>query len=133
MGKRSPSLISLRLPYPPSANRMYRTFRGRTTLTQAVRDYRRQVAEVWFQSRIKGQRGFDTGELALRIRAYRPDKRRRDVDNILKVLCDALQHAGVIGNDSQFREIVVSFEETKPGGELRIEIRRLSLSQKGHA
>jgi Holliday junction resolvase RusA-like endonuclease len=51
----------------------------------------------------------------------------------LKVLCDALQHAGVIGNDSQFREIVVSFEETKPGGELRIEIRRLSLSQKGHA
>lgn len=39
------------------------------------------------------------GPYKLSITAVRPDKRRRDLDNIIKPISDLLQHAGIIEND----------------------------------
>ena len=43
--------------------------------------------------------------LFVKIVAYMPDRRRRDLDNILKALFDALTHAGVWSDDSQIDAI----------------------------
>ena len=47
---------------------------------------------------------------------YPPDKRKRDVDNVLKPLLDALEHAGVYENDSQIDKLCITRMEVKPQG-----------------
>lgn len=123
-----PRMVRLRLPYPPSANRLYRRYRGRVTLSAEVRRFRQLVGELWFVQRLchGAAHEFQEGPLSLTVAVYPPDRRRRDIDNILKILCDALQHARIIGDDSQFRRICLSFKESKSGGELHVEIRKLS-------
>lgn len=57
-----------------------------------------------------------TGRLGICLDAYPPDKRRRDLDNILKPLLDSLVHAGLIEDDSQFDELhVLRKPACKPG------------------
>jgi crossover junction endodeoxyribonuclease RusA len=46
--------------------------------------------------------------ISLEVYAHPPDRRRRDIDNILKCLCDGLQHAGVYEDDCQIDEIHIS-------------------------
>lgn len=46
--------------------------------------------------------------LSLTIDAYPPDRRKRDLDNILKSLLDALQHAGIYSDDSQIDILKIS-------------------------
>lgn len=52
-----------------------------------------------------------TGRLAVSIRVYPPDKRRRDLDNLMKCLIDALQHAGMYQDDSQIDRLLVTRED----------------------
>ena len=39
------------------------------------------------------------------IEAYMPDKRRRDLDNVLKALLDSLTHGGLWGDDDQVDDL----------------------------
>jgi crossover junction endodeoxyribonuclease RusA len=54
------------------------------------------------------------------ITAHPPDKRRRDLDNILKCLLDSLTHAGVWDDDSQVDELAVIRGEIVPGGKVKV-------------
>ncbi|QDU34285.1 Crossover junction endodeoxyribonuclease RusA [Poriferisphaera corsica] len=63
-----------------------------------------------------------TEKASLEIDAYPPDGRKRDLDNILKALLDAIEKAGVIENDSQFDEIRVSRKSKYKGGKVVIRI-----------
>ena len=47
------------------------------------------------------------GRISLYIEAYPPDRRKRDIDNILKVVCDSFEKAGFFLNDSQIDRIYV--------------------------
>lgn len=65
------------------------------------------------------------GRLAIEIKAYPPDKRKRDLDNILKSLLDSLVHAGVVEDDSQFDAIAIArLPNEKPG---RVDIKIFQL------
>ena len=66
-----------------------------------------------------------SGRLAIKIIAEPPDKRRRDLDNILKAPLDALTHAGLLIDDEQFDEINVR-GQTVPGGRLGVKIYELT-------
>ncbi len=46
-----------------------------------------------------------TGRLRVEIEAYPPDRRKRDLDNILKSLLDALTYAGIWEDDSQIDDL----------------------------
>ena len=59
------------------------------------------------------------GPVAVEIEAHMPDKRRRDLDNLLKGLFDALTHAGVWMDDSQVDDFRVR-RARHPDGSLRI-------------
>lgn len=90
---------TLTLPWPPSVNHYWRTVRGRTLISRQGRDYRAQVEKL--------AAGLVTsaGRLALTIHACPPDRRRRDLDNLLKAPLDAMGHAGLYVDDSQIDSI----------------------------
>ncbi len=52
----------------------------------------------------------------MHVEAYPPDKRCRDLDNILKIILDSLEGAQVFENDNQIDRILLERKETgKPG------------------
>jgi len=62
-------------------------------------------------------------KLKVEITAYMPDKRRRDLDNILKALLDALTGAGIWEeDDSQVDEMCVKHGEVRVGGQIEVSI-----------
>ncbi len=110
---------SVDLPWPPSVNRYWRTFRGRMLLSADGRAYKQDVSEV-----CHGLRPF-TGPLSVHIMAYRPDKRRRDLDNLLKATLDACTgHLWV--DDSQIQQLDIKWAfNVMKGGRITVEVRRI--------
>ena len=107
----------IKLPWPPTDNHDYTVVRGRKILSTKGRAYKKQaVLEMMAQNTPKGLEG----DCSVFIRAYPPDKRRRDLTNILKALMDSLQDAGVYKDDSQVTDLrIQKFNPSKPG---RVEV-----------
>ncbi len=59
--------------------------------------------------------------------AFPPDRRRRDLDNLLKSVLDALEHAGVYADDSQIDLLVTKRREVVPNGRLLVRVMNLPL------
>lgn len=119
------SAIELRLPWPRSINHYFQTYamppagdkveeqitkhgfdgihvwlRKNTRVMVRVGDegqeYRAAVTEIVLRER--ANRGIMVPTM-MKMRAYPPDKRTRDLSNLYKCLEDALQHAGVFVDD----------------------------------
>lgn len=105
-------MTALTLPYPPSVNRYWRSLgRGRVVLSREGREYREAVA------RATGPLKRADGRLSVMIQATMPDRRTRDLDNLLKATLDALKYAGAYEDDSQIDEIrIMRGNVRKPGG-----------------
>lgn len=114
-------MIELTLPWPPSVNTYWRTFRGRMIISAAGRDYRNAVAE-----QVLIQQGAVHFEKPLKvvIEAWRPDRRRRDLDNLLKASLDALSAAGVFEDDSQIVDLRIYWADAI-GGMLKVKVSEL--------
>ena len=103
MGRTLPGMLVL--PLPPSVNHYWRHVGSRTLLSQDGRAYRETVGkEVLIQWPNSALRPLP-GRLKVVIRATMPDRRRRDLDNFLKSLLDALQYAGVYDDDGQIDDL----------------------------
>ena len=114
-------MIELTLPWPPSANRYWRhptkgKLAGRHLISREGRAYRDEVS--W---RIR-RRAPLLGRLDVQFRAAPPDRRKRDLDNLLKAAQDALSNAGVWGDDEQIDRLFVERLAPVKGGELRVRI-----------
>jgi len=96
-------MVTLELPYPPSVNRYYRHVGFRTLISREGRAYRRAVCAILRRAGVCPLEG----ALAVGLDLYPPDRRRRDCDNALKSLLDAMQHGGVYGDDSQIKKLLV--------------------------
>lgn len=106
------------LPWPPSVNGYWRSFRGRQIISRRGRDYRDQV-----QAELAGTKAM-LGRLKISICLHPPDKRRRDIDNVLKAIFDSLVHAGAMQDDSQIDELYAVRRDVVPGGLAIVELRR---------
>jgi len=104
--------LSIDLPFPPSANRLWRS-------TKDGRHYRSPRYQTWFQAagiEINRQRpGKIEGQFSVLLQLGRPDRRRRDLDNLMKPVLDLLQHYGIIENDSLAQHVSVHWSETIKG------------------
>ncbi len=98
--------FSVRLPYPPSVNHLWRRVGNKTLLSAEGRAYRERVGTL---VRLQGQE-VPLPPHAVAIRATVPDRRRRDIDNILKALIDPVYAA--IGVDDS---VIVRLEIEKCG------------------
>ena len=114
-------MIELTLPYPPSVNRTLRAVGGRVILSKRYRDWileagRAVAAQVQGEPLIQHYR--------LWIEAIAPDRRRRDLDNLLKPTSDLLKRAGVIEDDAFARAIIIHWSRNPPAkpGHLKLRI-----------
>jgi len=104
--------LQFQLPFPPSNNRYYRNVNGRMIISREGREYAQRVAGI---IRTVTDDPFLDG-IVVNIKAHMPDKRRRDVDNMLKVPLDAMQKAGLYGDDSQIVRLgIEKIHSTQPG------------------
>jgi len=122
----SDTKIELELPYPPSVNTYYRHVGARTLISAKGRQYRWSVCELLMVARARpvmaAQAEPMTGPLHIAIEIYPPDKRRRDIDNVLKALLDALEHAGAYEDDSQIVRLEIIKCDPIKGGKTIVRI-----------
>ncbi|MCP4169327.1 MAG: RusA family crossover junction endodeoxyribonuclease [Fuerstiella sp.] len=112
------------LPWPPSNNTYYRNVNGMTLISAAGRRYRRRVLDHMIQLDKAGDQTPDMGDqrCCVKIEAYPPDKRKRDLDNLFKGTLDALTHAGVWIDDEQIDILMIQRMEVVKDGKLLIDI-----------
>jgi len=114
-------MLTVTLPWPPTVNTYYRNLKGKTLISAKGRKYRDAVADqVLIQCAFNGQFTGYVGRLGVLIEAYPPDKRSRDLDNILKSLLDSLTKAGVWADDSQIDDLQVVRKTV--GGMVRVQV-----------
>lgn len=105
-------MVTLELPYPPTINTYWRHSRGRHFIASRGLEFRAAVrAEVLGVGVI----AID-GPVLFRAEFNPPDRRVRDLDNVIKPLWDALVHAGVMRDDSQVRRMEVEMGGVIKGG-----------------
>ena len=107
-------MIELKLPIPPTVNHYYvRTIRGMVIGKKGVA-FRKETL-LLFHTLFPSHKVFD-GKLKVDIKFIPPDRRRRDVDNILKCLLDSLEKASIYKDDSQIIDLRVrKLDPEKPG------------------
>jgi len=109
----------LDLPWPPSVNHYWRRAGRVIHVSAEGKAYRKTVAMECIRQRCRSH----DGELCVSIEAYPPDRRRRDLDNVLKSLLDSLQHGGAYEDDSQISRLAIVRCDRKKGGRVRVTIR----------
>ena len=110
--------LEITLPFPPTVNTYYRNFNGRSIISKKGREYRVAVAE---QVLIQRAAKHLDHAVKVEIKAYRPDRRRRDLDNLLKSLLDAMTHAGVMDDDALIEDLRVYWAD-EIGGMVKVTI-----------
>ena len=109
--------VTIRLPYPPSVNTVYRhAVRGKHSvmfMTDRGKDYKKQV-EAHVRSAVVDR--FGDARLSMLVHVYPPDRRKRDLGNLDKVLCDSLQGAGLFKDDEQIDDVRYIRKEVTKGG-----------------
>jgi crossover junction endodeoxyribonuclease RusA len=121
-------MFAVAVGYPPSVNHYWRRVGPRTLISRQGRAYRRDVATAVRLIDHTGERLPLIGPLTIEVTLHPPDRRQRDLDNALKALLDALQHAGVYTDDSLIERLSIEKGKIVTGGKAIVVIRRLCSS-----
>lgn len=116
--------MKLILPFPPSLNSLYRHSGHITYMSKKGKAYKQEVLEI--VADMHPDHVIMEGRLEVAIDVYPPDRRKRDLDNCLKIVLDSLEKL-VYTNDNQIDNIRLRRQAvTKPG---YIEIYILEIKQ----
>ncbi len=66
------------------------------------------------------------GRVSVSITVHPPDRRRRDLDNLLKGPLDALEHAGVYLDDGQIDRLEIERGDVMRGGRVVVRIEEMT-------
>lgn len=110
--------LTIELPYPPSVNHYWRRVGARTLISSEGRRYRSRVASILALRRVRPI----PGALDVRVRVHPPDRRRRDLDNAMKALLDALEHGGAYADDFQIDHLDIWRGDVVPEGKVVVHI-----------
>jgi crossover junction endodeoxyribonuclease RusA len=122
------TMLQFRLPWPPSLNHYWRHISkgpsaGRVLISEEGRAYRTSCLADVLKQRVP--RHALSGKLAVVIWANPPDRRRRDLDNLLKSSLDALKHCGLIEDDGDIDDLHVTRGQVESGGSLLVTMREV--------
>lgn len=111
-------LLKFTVPLPPSSNHRLMATKNGLIKAPLYRRWMDSTAEDLSAS-FEGCPPRLEGRLMLYVEVVFPDRRKRDIDNVLKSLCDVLTKAEVYKDDSQLDVITVRRSEVQKPGELR--------------
>ncbi len=108
------------IPYPPSANRLWRNVSGKTLKSA---EYRAWLEVASWEIRAQRPARID-GPYILEIVADAPDRRGRDIDNLIKPISDVLKLAGVYADDKAARKVSAEWSDVAPakGAQVRARV-----------
>jgi crossover junction endodeoxyribonuclease RusA len=114
--------MQARLPYPPTINHYYGTDprTGHKYLTKRARTFRKTVWAL-----LVGCEKMGSAEVAVLIDVY-PPRNVGDIDNTVKPLLDALEHAQVFDNDKQVVDLRIRLNHMLCGGAVDVKIWRIN-------
>jgi crossover junction endodeoxyribonuclease RusA len=112
-----PLVFEATLPWPPTVNNYYRhKVIGKLAtvyVTQEGKAYRKAVNLSLMEHGVKTYQL--EGDLRVEIEVFPPDRRKRDLDNLLKSLLDSLTHVQVWKDDSQIADLRIYRNPTIAG------------------
>lgn len=114
--------VTFILPYPIglSANNSWQYSKRGIYLCNHIKTFR----EIVYFALRKTKR-FGTEPLKVMINVFPPDKRKRDIDNVIKPILDALQKAELFVDDCQVQSIFVEKMPIQKNGKLEITVTSL--------
>ncbi len=104
-------------------NATYRAVGNRIILSVEARNYKDKVVKQLSVLRLKS---FGKDRLKVTITAYMPNRRKRDLANIDKVLVDSIEASGLFDNDEQIDDVRYIRGPVAPPGRVHIVIESLS-------
>jgi len=117
-------MIIFTIPFPPSVN-TYWGFRGsRRFLTSRATVFKQQVAAQFLRS---GYEPLGDARLQVEIELYPPDRRVRDIDNVVKSTLDAMCQAGIFDDDGQIDILHVTRQPVIKWGSAKIILTKIEL------
>lgn len=115
---------SFTLPYPPSVNGYWRTFRNRQIISKRGREYVNLVDSEMQKLGLKGEQ-IDCS-VSFRMVINPPTLRSYDVDNFTKGVFDALSKCKFWIDDSQVQKLTVIKGEKVKGGNVAVTVCKLN-------
>ena len=116
------TMIEVTLPLPPSVNHYYRRVGYRTLISREGRAYRQRVCSILADMGAPCL----AGPLAVELEFFRPDNRKRDLDNLLKALFDAMQHGGLYADDCEIVKKTIWWADGEvPGGAVIVRVQKV--------
>lgn len=103
-------MTTLTLPYPPTTNNLYRNAGKGRVKTVAYTAW--LTVAGWAIKAAKPEAV--PGRYRLSLIADAPDRRARDIDNLIKPVSDLLKKSGVIEEDSLARSVFAEWSDTPP-------------------
>jgi crossover junction endodeoxyribonuclease RusA len=115
--------MQFEIPFPLSVNQYWRTYQGRILISETGRLFRSKMKAHIHELMYKKLAKKVEGKLKVEFLVSRPDNRRRDLDNLLKVTLDVMTHAGVWDDDSQIQDLRIRWRE--PGDTVTVIIEEI--------
>jgi crossover junction endodeoxyribonuclease RusA len=112
-------MICAELPWPPSANNLFRNARGKGRVP--TERYKNWIQAAGWALKLGAPQPM-TGRVAVHIALVAPDERKRDADNLIKGPLDLLVRHGLIPDDSSatVRELRVMWLDRGPPCVVRV-------------
>jgi crossover junction endodeoxyribonuclease RusA len=110
---------TITLPLPISTNRIWRAGRGGHVYRSP--QYRAWVTEAGWSLRAQRPKSV-AGPVSVTIAAGRPDRRRRDVDNLAKALLDLLVQHRVLEDDSKVTSFAARWDSSIAPGRVAVTV-----------
>lgn len=117
-----PWLLAVELPYPPSVNHLWRHVGAAVLKSAAGRAYDARCRQLVWAATRQPDTWRPTGRLCVVVDVRPPDRRARDLDNVLKALQDGLC-AGLEVDDATIDEVHLYRREPQPGGSVFVVVR----------
>ena len=111
------------LPWPPSINSYWATFRGRRLISKKGRQYKKDVAEILKEIDLNGE--LVKENLSFHMTLNPPTLRKYDVDNFTKCVFDSLSNADFWVDDEQVCKLTVVKGVKSPPGNVLVKVTKL--------
>jgi crossover junction endodeoxyribonuclease RusA len=117
-----PARVRIELPWPPTVNHLYINLRHGKGRAKSPQYKLWQEKAGWA---VKEQRpGKISGTYSLSLYCHRPDRRKRDIGNLIKAIEDLLVELQVIPDDSKCSDVHAYWIDADPvpGGAVTVEL-----------